>query len=225
MKIALINGSPKFKENASGKLLDLVKEAAGAAGLDTTDCRDMSNFVEIQFRKPQPPTAEQLAQLAEADAWVFAFPLYVDGIPGHLLHVLTELEAARASAGLSNPQRKIYGICNCGFYEGQQNEPALDVLKNWTAKCGYIWGGGVGVGGGGATISLTGMGKVGHFFMGPINKALSKQAAAIGNGQTLANQYVSIALPRWIYTFCAHDGWKKKIKANGGKVEDLERRL
>lgn len=217
MKIALINGSPKFKENASGKLLDIVKEAAGH--------NDVSNFVEIQFRKPQPPTADQLAQLAEADAWVFAFPLYVDGIPGHLLQVLTELESALEAADLHNAKRKIYGICNCGFYEGEQNESALDVLKNWAAKCGYIWGGGIGVGGGGATIALTSMGKVGQFFMSPVNKALTKLAAAVVSNQTLANQYVSIALPRAIYQFCAHDGWKKKIKANGGKVEDLERRL
>ena len=213
MRIALINGSPKFKESGSGKLLEIVKKAASEAGV--------SEFVEIKFRKLAAQTEEELSQMAEADAWVFAYPLYVDGMPGHLLGVLRELERAR----LQNPQRKIYGICNCGFYEGEQNEPALDVLRNWSAKCGYIWGGAVGVGGGGATLSLTSMGKVGDLFMSPVTKALTALGQVAATGHTLESRYISIALPCWIYTFCAHDGWKKKIKAAGGKVEDLERRF
>jgi multimeric flavodoxin WrbA len=213
MRIALINGSPKFKESGSGKLLDIVKTSAAAAGV--------SEFVEFQFRMAAAPTEEQLRQLADADAWVFAYPLYVDGMPGHLLQVLRHLEKAK----LGNPQRKIYGICNCGFYEGEQNESALEVLRNWSAKCGYSWGGAVGVGGGGATLSLTSMGKLGDFFMKPVTNALTELGQATADCSTQENCSVSIALPRWIYTYCAHDGWKKKIKAAGGKVEDLERRF
>lgn len=213
MRLALINGSPKFKESASGELLGIVKDAAASAGV--------SEFVEIHFRKGDTPTEEQLTQLASADAWIFAYPLYVDGIPGHLLQVLRYLEMA----GLSNPNRKIYGICNCGFYEGEQNESALEVLRNWSTKCGYIWGGAVGVGGGGATLSLTSMGTIGGFFMRPVSRAVSELGQATAKERTRENCYVSIALPRWIYTICAHDGWKKKIKASGGKVEDLERQF
>lgn len=213
MKIALINGSPKFKESASSKLLDMIKDTAVSAGV--------SEFVKIHFRKDDAPTEEQLTQLSAADAWIFAYPLYVDGIPGHLLQVLRHLE----TAGLLNPNRKIYGICNCGFYEGEQNEAALEVLRNWSAKCGYIWGGAVGVGGGGATLSLTSMGLVGDFFMCPVRQAVKALGQAVAGNRILENRYVSIALPRWIYTICAHDGWKKKIKAAGGKAEDLERRF
>ena len=213
MRIALINGSPKFKESGSGKLLEIVKRSAGGAGV--------SEFVEIQFRKLAVPTEEQLELLASADAWVFAYPLYVDGMPGHLLGVLRELEGAK----MEKPQRKIYGICNCGFYEGEQNESALEVLRNWSAKCGYIWGGAVGIGGGGATLSLTSMGKLGDLFMAPVTKALIALGKAAAEGRVQESCYISIALPRAIYTFCAHDGWKKKIKAAGGKVEDLERRF
>lgn len=213
MKIALINGSPKFKESASSRLLGISKEVATTCGV--------SEFVEIHFRKGDTPTEEQLTQLSAADAWIFAYPLYVDGIPGHLLQVLRRLE----TAGMSNPNRKIYGICNCGFYEGEQNESALEVLRNWSTKCGYIWGGAVGVGGGGATLSLTSMGTVGTVFMGPVSRAVEALGQAVAGNRILETRYVSIALPRWIYTICAHDGWKKKIKAAGGKVEDLDRRF
>lgn len=213
MKIALINGSPKFKESASSRLLGISKEAATTCGV--------SEFVEIHFRKGDTPTEEQLTQLSTAAAWIFAYPLYVDGIPGHLLQVLRHLE----TAGMSNPNRKIYGICNCGFYEGEQNESALEVLRNWSVKCGYIWGGAVGIGGGGATLSLTSMGAIGGFFMRPVSRAVAELGQAAAKERTQEIRYVSIALPRWIYTICAHDGWKKKIKAAGGKVEDLERRF
>lgn len=213
MKIALINGSPKFKESASGWVLQYLKQH-----MDEEVC-----IYETQFRKAVMPTAEQLEELSSADAWVFAYPLYVDGIPGHLLHVLRELE----KADLQNPRRIIYGFCNCGFYEGEQNGVALEILKNWAEKCGYIWGAGFGIGGGGATCSLAGMGKMGQILMGPWPKALQSAAYMIGAGKQWQDDFVfgSIGLPRAIYTLCAHDGWKKKIKAAGGKVEDLERRF
>lgn len=211
MRIALINGSPKVKESGSGWLLSYVRKHLPE---DIEGC-------QMHLRKAAAPTPDQMEELASADAWLFAFPLYVDGIPGHLLYVLRELE----KADLINPERKIYAICNCGFYEGAQNDPALEILKNWAVKCGYLWGGAVGIGGGGGTLSFASMGKVGEMLMGPVLKALRKMADSICNGRVQENNYVSIALPRAIYQFCAHDGWKKKIKAAGGKVEDLERQF
>lgn len=211
MRIALVCGSPKAKESGSKWLLNYV---AGHFGVDV-------EVDYVHFRKMAEPEQAQLDTLSNADAWIVAFPLYVDGVPGHFLGVLRMLE----KAGLVNPERRIYGICNCGFYEGAQNEPALDVLKNWTAKCGYVWGGAVGIGGGGGTLSFASMGKFGHMLMGPVPKALAALAHAAETGQVMESVYPSIWLPRWIYQMCAHDGWKKKIKANGGKVEDLERKF
>lgn len=213
MKVALINGSPKGKKSASGWLLDYVAQ----------NFENEIEVAEINFRNAAPPTEEQLKQLDEAEAWLFAFPLYVDGVPGHLLSTLITLE----HAALTNPERRIYGICNCGFYEGEQNELALDVLKNWSAKCGYIWGCGFGIGGGGAILSFADMGKVGMMLMGKWTKALKGMALMIEECKRWDGGHVcgSIALPRAIYQHCAHSGWKKKIKAAGGAVEDLERRL
>lgn len=94
-----------------------------------------------------------------------------------------------------NPNRKIYGICNCGLYEGEQNEFALEVLRNWSVKCGYIWSGAVGIGGGGATLSLTSMGTVGIFFMGPVRRAVKAlgQAAVCEEGLILSKIYDLVA--------------------------------
>lgn len=225
MRIAFINGSPKAGKSASAWMLNTmqlhIKSEIALRYLAGNALEGEFKSAKIHFRTAEKPTDAQLKDLDSADIWIFAFPLYVDGVPGHLLSCLMSLE----QAALQNPQRRIYGICNCGFYEGEQNEPALDVLRNWSEKCGYIWGGGIGVGGGGATLSLAGMGKVGQVLMKPVDMALMDLGETISTGKTQENTYVSIALPRAIYQFCAHDGWKKKIKANGGKVSDLERRL
>lgn len=140
----------------------------------------------------------------------------LDGIPGHLLSCLVQLKEAR----LQNPQIRIYGIVNCGFYEGIQAESTLKVLQNWSVKAGFVWGGGIGIGGGGA---LAMMPKVegGKGPRAPIEKALSAITDTILKGETQDAQYVSVAFPRFLYRTAAQFGWRQTIKANGGKRRDL----
>ena len=115
MRIALINGSPKVKNSASGALLEDLKGYFSETneildfGFHTTDVSDKAK-----------------AELNTADAWVFAFPLYVDGIPGHLLSCLAQLE----EKNVHDSKRQVYGIVNCGFYEGIQAKLALKILQN-----------------------------------------------------------------------------------------------
>lgn len=74
MKVALINGSPKIKNSASACLLNDVK---------TFLEQDNNTIYEYHFRKTQLNTKE-MEELTECNVLVFAFPLYVDGIPSHL---------------------------------------------------------------------------------------------------------------------------------------------
>ena len=71
MKIALINGSPKKKDSASGLVLENFK--AFLTGDDQI-------ITELHFYRPQI-TTEEVGKLMDCDALVFAFPLYVDAIP------------------------------------------------------------------------------------------------------------------------------------------------
>lgn len=147
MKIALINGSPKQSHSTSGTLLaDLLHSITGIT--DVSDS-DKPEIAEYSFNQTSV-SENELAELQNADALVFAYPLYVDGIPGHLLSCLTQLEAA----DWQNRKIHVYAIVNCGFYEGIQAEPALHILQNWCVKAGLIWSGGIGVGGGGAIQQL-----------------------------------------------------------------------
>ena len=165
MKIALLNGSPKTKNSSSEILLADLKRCLSKPP-DTEiavlpeACTARPEILETALRHSTVPE-ETVKNLQTADAWVISCPLYVDGIPGHLLSCLAELEkynrentvgknTTEKNAPSCQPGIYVYGIVNCGFYEGIQAETALEILENWCAKAGLIWGGGIGVGGGGA---------------------------------------------------------------------------
>lgn len=209
MKIALINGSPKVKQSASGALLEDIKGYVS----------DKAEVVEIALHTAMV-LEDIIKELREADVWVFAYPLYVDGIPGHLLSCLMQLEKAE----LDNPERHIYGIVNCGFYEGIQAEFALKLLQNFSKKAGFVYGGGVGVGGGGGLAMMPKM-EPGKGPKAPIDKVLQELTNTLLEQDTQENQYVSIAFPSFLYKMGAQMGWRQAIKANGGKVKDLGNRL
>ena len=81
MKILLINGSPKTKQSASAALL--------------ADCKAcFSRETEWRERHAARPvfSPEDADALSWADSVVFAFPLYADGIPSHLLSWLRQAE-------------------------------------------------------------------------------------------------------------------------------------
>lgn len=208
MKIALINGSPKVNKSSSGALLEDLKYYLNGK----TEIVECEMHVNSAYEKV-------LDELNTAEAWVFAYPLYVDGIPGHLLSFLAWLE----EKGVKTKAPHVYSIVNCGFYEGVQNEIALKILQNWCAKTGCIWSGGIGVGGGGGLGQLPKMER-GQGPKAPIDKALNEIADKMLRCEALENKYVSIDFPRSLYKMGAQIGWRQMIKANGGSTRDLDKR-
>lgn len=208
MKVAWINGSPKAENSASGSLLNDL----------SCYVSDRVEIFEAAFHNTYVPE-ETVEELGRAQAWVVAFPLYVDGIPAHVLSCLVQLE----NVPWRERQIHIYGIVNCGFYEGIQAESALKILENWCRKTGFIWGGGLGIGGGGALAQMP-QTKNGHGPKAPVDAALQSLADDILSCRTHKNQFVSIAFPRPLYQLAAQIGWRLTIRANGGKIKDLGKR-
>lgn len=208
MMVALINGSPKVKNSASGALLEDVK----------TYLSEKAEVIELALRTATLPD-EAKEMLTKADAWVFAFPLYVDGIPGHVLSCLMQIEELQ----MSMAQVHVYGIAKCGFYEGVQNELALEVLENWCIKNGCTWAGGIGIGGGGSLAQLPKL-AYGQGPKAPVDFALHDLAESMLQGKTKENQFVTVGMPRFLYKLAAQMGWRQTIKANGGKSRDLARK-
>ncbi len=72
-------------------------------------------------------------------------PLYVDGVPSHLLPFLEKMEELCRE---QNIDLNVYVIANNGFIEGKQNEPLMQIMENFCDRSGIKWCGGLGIGGG-----------------------------------------------------------------------------
>ena len=132
MKTVYINCSPKKRFCASSYFLALQRLFAGGEKV-TEKLRTPADYSRI------------LSQLRDAQAVVFAVPLYVDGIPSHVLRFMEAMEAFCKENGL---HLHVYCIANNGFIEGKQNEPLMQSFEHFCSRAGLAWGGGVGIGGG-----------------------------------------------------------------------------
>ena len=132
MKTVFINGSPKKRFSASSYFISIQK------------CFVKGEKV-IETLKSRKDHERILSALKDADTVVFSLPLYVDGVPSHVLSFLKEMEIYCQKNHLN---LNVYAIANNGFIEGIQSEALLQVFRNFCAKSGLKWGGGIGIGGG-----------------------------------------------------------------------------
>ena len=132
MKTVFINCSPKKRLSASSYFIALERLFVGGAQV-TESLRTPADHARV------------LGQLDDAQNVVFCVPLYVDGVPSHVLPFMQKLEARSKDSGLS---LNVYVIANNGFIEGRQNEPLMQVFERFCERAGFAWRGGVGIGGG-----------------------------------------------------------------------------
>ena len=132
MKTVFINCSPKKRFCASAYFLALQRLFIGG------------KKVNEKLRTPADH-ARILDQIKDAQTVVFGVPLYVDGVPSHVLRFMEEMEAFCRENGL---HPSIYCVANNGFIEGKQNEPLMQIFEHFCSRAGLTWGGGVGIGGG-----------------------------------------------------------------------------
>ena len=132
MKTVFINCSPKKRFCASAYFLFLQRIFVGGE--------------KVREKLRTPADHERiLDQIRDAQAVVFGVPLYVDGVPSHVLRFLEEMEGYCRQNGL---RLRVYCVANNGFIEGRQNEPLMQNFEHFCKRAGLSWGGGVGVGGG-----------------------------------------------------------------------------
>lgn len=133
MNVLVLNTSPKQKGGASRFFAKLLKAMLLRCKITTCDIRNHSDYEQA------------LSLLGEADAVVISSPLYVDGIPAHMLPFLLQAEQLCTK---KQHRFKLYVLSNCGFVEGKQNSLHLKMYEAWSACAGVEWGGGLGIGGG-----------------------------------------------------------------------------
>lgn len=211
IKVSLICGSPKPFSSSSGALLDSLKPKLSSH----------FHLSILNLNKPIMPE-DSMEFIIGSDILVFSFPLYVDGIPSHLLNCLYEMEIKLKRH--PRPEMKVYAIVNCGFFEGHQALPAIEMVKNWCHKASVSWGQGLGIGGGGMIQSISGV----PDDQGPkknFSRALNELAVHINTGSEGDTIFTSPNFPKIGYKIGAEMGWRHQIKMNGLNKKDLDRRL
>lgn len=207
MKVALINGSPKYKDSASGILLEIAKEYL-------TDV-ETEEFVCNKMQLEQG----EMEQILNADAILFSFPLYIDSVPSHLLRCLVQMQKYVASNPLDK-KPMVYTIVNNGFFDGKQNKHAIENMTHWSKRCGFKFGQGVGVGGGGMAPNLVSI----QGEHGPKKRVALAFKDMCQNMKTRACGEMLLVepnFPAFAYKFMAESGWRYGAKKYGFKTKDL----
>lgn len=209
MKIALINCSPKSQNSCSGTLLYDLRPLI-------ENNNKILNFNLNKFN------AEDFDRLYKCNIIIFSYPLYVDGIPSHMLSFLMKYE--EYLKGKEHKNVIVYAIANCGFYEGNQTKLSLQIIENWCSSVKFKFAQGVGVGGGPMIGSLKNA-PLGHGPKKSLNTAYTIFAHNILRTNYGENIYINPSFPRFAYILAAHHGWKTSAKINGLKKIDLKRKL
>jgi multimeric flavodoxin WrbA len=202
MKITLINGSPKPRKSASGLIIDAIQAKIG----DAAEC--------VVCGAAEPDHGKILKSLEGSGVLAFVFPLYVDGVPSHLLRFLdgSLRDIAEAAKGAA-----VYSIVNNGFFEGRQNIVAFEIMRNFTSRAGLRWGQGIGVGAGGMIHTSP----IGRGTMKNLGKALDVLVQNILNVQTAEDCTFEPNFPRVLYKVFAHIGWRLDARKNGLSAKQL----
>ena len=208
MKIMMIDGSPKVSKSNSEYFLNIL-----------SDFIESKDIVKYKLSK-KVDYEDIIKEINTIDTLVFAFPLYVDSLPSHVLEFLIMLEENFKDnlKGLN-----VYVIANCGFYEGKQNKIALNIMKCWCKKMNIKWAQGIGIGAGEMMGGLRNvpMGKGPNTNLG---LALDNLAKNINENKSGDDIFTTPSMfPRFAFRLAANRFWISKANRNGLKKRDLNK--
>ncbi|MBP3366266.1 MAG: hypothetical protein J6K96_04645 [Treponema sp.] len=132
-RILILNGSPKQNGGTSRFISKLIGVQLAGSHVEYASLRQKSAHADIVRR------------LSDIDVLVIASPLYVDGIPSHVIEFL---QAAEEFCTHNACRFTVYAVSNNGFIEGSHNKSHLKMYECWCRRTGAVWGGGLGIGGG-----------------------------------------------------------------------------
>ncbi len=212
MKIAAVNGSPKGIKSNSNEILSIIKNYLPAE----TGWKSVS-----QIREQKNISGSELNQeLYSCDVLLIAFPLYIDSIPASLMRFLEEYKKGYLLQ--KNRNQRVFAVCNCGFYEGIQNETALKIMEHFCISSGLVWCGGAGIGTGEMIREIknvpaqAGIRRPLFTTLGVIAEAIVKP-----DGKLEKNIYTQHRLPWLFFRLAGEFGWRKQAKKNGLSRKNL----
>lgn len=131
-KLIVINGSPRPAVSNSKKYIALFEKYYPD---------------EIQtFNALSKDYTKHLEVLQKADEVLLVFPLYADALPVPLMSFMKAVDTAQVNS------LKIHILINCGFFEPDQNNIALDILRLFCERNGFQIGSILSIGSGEAIL-------------------------------------------------------------------------
>lgn len=210
MNIVIINGSPKPLGGNSAILVEQLRKQL--------DNQPMEQYYTVLDIKNSPVSENDYILFETADVLIFAFPLYCDGLPSHLLRQLTILDewfnSRKGSKSSARGRLTVYALANCGFYDGHNTALALRMVRSWCLRCGLIWGQGMGIGGG-ELLSNMPKTRFGHGVLKSAGKKMEFFASNIAAMKKGEDIFSSPDMPRLFYVNGAnHYMWERKARQN-----------
>jgi len=216
MRIYAINGSAKGEDSNSREMISIVQGYLGPGA---------EIGIVSQIRQYRKPDDSIFPAMAASDVLLVSSSLYVDALPATLLAFLERYSAYLAGPGKDVRARtqRVFACVNCGFFEGEQNASALEIIANFSAASGLRWSGGVGIGTGEMIGSLKDV-PLDSSIRKPVTRALRALAEAIAagpDGRLGENLFVHHWLPFILYKLAGEAGWRKQAKQNGLKRREI----
>ncbi len=194
--ILMVNCSLKVKDSNTQYFLERLKNS-----LDTCEIISLRDVFKTGLD-------EFVKKLEMADALVIGAPLYVDGLPAQAVKLL-EMLLEEYKGKFSN--LPVYVVSNLGFYEASQIKPLLDIVRNWCARMGCVYGGGLAVGAG-PMISTLRNTVIDKMLNKDVEKGIRKLAKTIAKRESMENYYTKTMIPRAVYLKAAHMKFNQSLK-------------
>ncbi len=203
-KVMLLNGSMR---NIDGNSAKLARALTGRLKRD-------NEIIDLRTYMNDPDRLINI--LDESQIIVLCVPLYVDGLPSQVIKLMERME--RSSMG----SKQVYLLANMGLYESSQLDNLFGAVKQWCAKSGHEYCGGLGVSAGELMGTLM---DVIPFRRGTTKKAsqgMDRLVQSIDNTEAMADIYAEpFAFPRWLYVWIANTNWNRTSRKNGIKPKDM----
>jgi multimeric flavodoxin WrbA len=207
----LLVGSPRTRKSTSASLGNYLFEQLAQRGVQTETLQ-----VYTAFSSPAR-TALALEKLEAADLVVLAFPLYVDSLPAPVTAALEKIADQRAGG---TAKQRFAAIANCGFPEASHNATALANCAEFARQSGFIWAGGLALGGGEGIVHGMPLDQLDGRAI-PIKKSLEMAADALAAGESIPSAAGDLlarpAVPGWLYRLFSTYGWRQQAKQFGAQ--------
>ena len=215
-KAVVIAASPKPQGKAASDLLaHLAAETLRGDALDV-------QVVNARKAIDTGATGEAFAAMADADALVIVFPLYIFCLPGITMRFL-QMYKAYADALPTHKTPLMYAVVNCGFPEPEINGEAAHVIKRFADAIGARYRFGILIGGGGmAAMNVSPVKRMRAQYIAALRRIrVEIETASLPPVETV---HLRINFPRRLYFIMGNMGWRRWIRKHGKKPRDLKAR-